>query len=132
MKNFLFGLATYCMLLAQNVFAAVPLKSLSQEEFLEFLKQETTVVIDVRTPREYAAGHVPGAINLPHREIVSGKLTFENFKDKNIVLYCHTGVRAGIVNQYLDKNPSFSIEQVFHLKGDFRAWQARGRVIVKP
>lgn len=32
------------------------------------------VLLDVRSPELFAAGHVPGALNLPHRKIVEGKL----------------------------------------------------------
>ena len=132
MKKFLLNLTILCAFFTQNTLANIPLKSLSQDEFVIFAKEVNTVVIDVRTPREYARGHVPGAINLPHRDIISGKLTFDSFSGKNLVFYCHTGVRVGIVNKYLNKNPSFPREQLFHLKGDFRAWKARGRTIIKP
>ncbi|MGH1439104.1 MAG: rhodanese-like domain-containing protein [Cellvibrionaceae bacterium] len=107
-------------------------KHLSQEVFVEFAQQPDTVVIDVRTKGEYARGYIPGAINMPHRDIISGKISLAAFKDKNVVFYCHTGVRAGIVTQYLDRNPTLSEGKVHHLKGDFRAWQARGKRIVKP
>ncbi|WP_298196551.1 rhodanese-like domain-containing protein [Novosphingobium sp.] len=33
------------------------------------------VLLDVRSPAMYAAGHVPGAINLPHGKIIASKLT---------------------------------------------------------
>lgn len=107
-------------------------KHLSQEAFVDFAQQADTVVIDVRTPREYAKGYIPGAINMPHRDIINGKLSLDAYKDKNVVFYCHTGVRVGIVNQYLERNPTLSYDKVYHLKGDFRAWRARGKTIVKP
>jgi len=131
MKNILFGITTFGMLATQTACSSFS-QSLSQEEFIEFSKKANTVVIDVRTPKEYAKGHVPNAINFPHRQIVSGSLTFDDFVDKNIVLYCHSGIRAGIVDKYLDKNQLFPREQMFHLKGDFRAWRAGGHAIVKP
>ena len=45
------------------------------------------LVIDARTPEVYAAGHVPGAINLPHRTIDAGT-TAGLPRDKVIVTYC--------------------------------------------
>ena len=105
---------------------------LSQEEFSEFSKQPNTIVIDVRTPGEFSAGYIPDAINIPHRDIISGKITLGQYKDKNIVFYCHSGVRAKIVTDYLKLNPSINEQQIFHLKGDFRAWQAKGKTIIRP
>ena len=46
-------------------------------------------VLDVRTPEEFAAGHVPGAVNVPHDQLAS-RLA-EVPKDKDVVLYCQSG-----------------------------------------
>ncbi|WP_175921675.1 rhodanese-like domain-containing protein [Burkholderia latens] len=45
------------------------------------------VLLDVRSPEQFAAGHVPGARNLPHRKIVAGKLT-DYAADTLFVVYC--------------------------------------------
>ncbi|KVX70201.1 rhodanese-like domain-containing protein [Burkholderia stagnalis] len=45
------------------------------------------VLLDVRSPAQYAAGHVPGARNLPHRKIVAGKLA-DYPADMLFVVYC--------------------------------------------
>lgn len=105
---------------------------LSQEEFTQFSQKENTVVIDVRTVREYKAGYIPGAINIPHRDIIAGRATLDKYQDKDIIFYCHSGVRVGIVTDYLEQNPTLKPEHIFHLKGDFRAWRARGKEIIKP
>jgi rhodanese-related sulfurtransferase len=52
-------------------------------------------VVDVRTPAEYAAGHVPGAVNIPYDEI--GRRSAElGPAETPLVLYCHSGRRSGI------------------------------------
>jgi rhodanese-related sulfurtransferase len=53
------------------------------------------VLVDVRTPSEYEAGHVPGARLIPYDQIAAraGELPA---KDRPIVLYCRTGRRTGI------------------------------------
>jgi len=138
MKKLFFGagsigfLGLLVFLWAQSVSASSTFSDLSQDEFTEFSKQPDTVVVDVRTAREYRKGHVPGAINLPHRDILSGKINLDKFSDKNVVFYCHSGVRVGFVSKYLNKNPSLSQTRLFHLQGDFKAWQARGHPIVVP
>nr|WP_057929434.1 rhodanese-like domain-containing protein [Burkholderia ambifaria] len=45
------------------------------------------VLLDVRSPEQFAAGHVPGARNLPHRKIVAGKLAAHP-ADTLFVVYC--------------------------------------------
>ena len=52
------------------------------------------VLIDVRTPEEYAEGHVPGAINLNVKDDNFGKKVSEVDSTKNYYIYCRSGVRA--------------------------------------
>ena len=58
-------------------------------------------IVDVRSPAEYAERHLPGAVNLPIESLES-RLS-ELPRDRPIVLYCHTGVRAGIAAGMLRK-----------------------------
>ena len=52
--------------------------------------------IDVRSASEYASGHVDGAINIPHTEIVEriGEVTDD--KEATLYLYCRSGRRSGV------------------------------------
>lgn len=52
----------------------------------EFDSKQDMIIVDVRTPDAFAAGHITGAINIPEAE-VAGRLA-ELPKDKHIVLYC--------------------------------------------
>lgn len=131
-KKLFVSLFTSIFFIFQSFAVHASLRSITQEEFSSYMTDSNTVIVDVRTPREYARGYIPGAINIPHKDIVSGKVSLEQYADKNIVLYCHSGVRANIVNQYLEKNPAFPKDKLLHLKGDFRAWQARRKPIIKP
>ncbi|WP_230656061.1 rhodanese-like domain-containing protein [Psychrobacter sp. I-STPA10] len=60
-----------------------------------------TVWVDVRSPEEFATGHVLGADNLPHEDIVSLATTQGYAKDDTLLLYCRSGHRAGIARQSL-------------------------------
>ncbi|WP_298955733.1 rhodanese-like domain-containing protein [uncultured Campylobacter sp.] len=57
--------------------------------------KENYLVIDVRSADEYAAGHVKHAINIPLGELESRLDEINDYKDKNVVLYCNTGNRSG-------------------------------------
>lgn len=54
------------------------------------------VVIDVRTPQEYAASHVDGAINIEYGAIAQQIFKAGVTKDDKVILYCRTGHRSGI------------------------------------
>lgn len=57
-------------------------------------------VVDVRTPQEFAAGHVPGAINIPFEEV--GRRAAEvGDPAEPVVLYCRTGRRSGVAAETL-------------------------------
>jgi hypothetical protein len=57
------------------------------EEFKqEFDAREDVMVVDVRVPEAYAAGHIAGAVSIPEAEIANRQAELP--KDKHIVLYC--------------------------------------------
>ena len=57
--------------------------------------KEPTLIVDVRTAQEFAAGHFPGAINIPHEDIVQGIKESNVGKDQTVLLYCRSGNRSG-------------------------------------
>ena len=57
---------------------------------------EEAVYVDVRTPQEFASGHVAGAINIPHTEMPRRWTELEEYRDQPMVVYCRTGRRSGI------------------------------------
>ncbi len=69
-------------------------------------KKEFDMLIDVREPNEYAAGHVPGAINIPRGVIefkIWKKIGFPDKTDtgKKIILYCSLGGRCALAAKSL-------------------------------
>ena len=62
-------------------------------------------IIDVRTPEEYAAGHVEGAVNIPYEQIASGIKTVKGLKkDQPVLVYCRSGRRSAIAKKMLEKD----------------------------
>ena len=57
---------------------------------------EGALLLDVRTPKEYSAGHLEGAKNIPHDQIKARIGELGTDKDRVIVLYCRSGRRTGI------------------------------------
>ena len=86
------------------------------------------VVLDVRTPAEYAEGHVPGAINIPNGELAGRVAELSDAKGRDIVVYCRSGVRAAQALDVLDKA---GFKRLFHLQGDYNRWTEEKRPTVK-
>jgi phage shock protein E len=67
---------------------------------LQDLKNGQKTFVDVRTPEEYAGGHVPGAINIPLDQIQN---RLDEFKDlpRPVVAYCRSGARSDMATSML-------------------------------
>ena len=76
-------------------------QTLSASELKELIDSENEeyILIDVRTKSEYRSGHIPTAINIPHKKIQ------ENTKkippNKLVIVYCKVGARAGTARNKL-------------------------------
>ena len=75
------------------------------------------VIIDVRSPGEFAGGHVEGAINLPIDSITEADILKVAEKDQPIVLYCHSGGRASIVKNKMTEWGFSSVRNLKTLSG---------------
>jgi rhodanese-related sulfurtransferase len=62
------------------------------------------LVIDVRSKQEYDSGHFSTAINIPHDQIENQIKQLDPYRQKQIVLYCHSGNRAAVAEKVLRKN----------------------------
>ena len=81
------------------------------------------VIIDVRTPEEFAGGHIENAINIDYYAS-----TFESDinaldKDKAYLIYCRSGNRSG---QALDIMEDLGFQEVYDLGGGINAWKSAG------
>ena len=59
-------------------------------------------ILSVRSPESYTKGHIPGAINIPWREVVKQENLAKLPKDRQIVVYCYTGHTASQVTALLN------------------------------
>ncbi|MES2917041.1 MAG: rhodanese-like domain-containing protein [Pseudomonadota bacterium] len=89
---------------------------------------EPMLVIDVRSPEEFAAGHVPGALNLPHDRITGSEPQLKEWKQKPVVIYCRSGRRSAIAAGALEQRGFSRLE---HLSGDMQGWEQQGRAVAR-
>jgi len=102
----------------------VPLVSQDQLLARQAKHDPALFLLDVRTPEEFAAGHVPGAVNIPHDQ-VDARLA-QVPRDKDVVLYCRSGHRASLAATVLAKN---GYTRLSHLEGDMNGWVEKGRPV---
>jgi len=99
-------------------------QTISQQELLESLESNPApLILDVRTPREYQGGHVPGAVNLEYRQIPSRLTDLAPAMEREIVVYCEVGPRAQAAQSMLLQA---GFTNVRHLQGDMSAWRRGG------
>ncbi|KUR76732.1 rhodanese-like domain-containing protein [Novosphingobium sp. Fuku2-ISO-50] len=85
------------------------------------IKAQQALVVDVREVDEFAAGHIPGAINMPLSTFQASKLP--DPKGKTLVLNCLGGKRSATA---LDKCVTAQAAVDTHLAGGFGAWKSAG------
>ena len=78
------------------------------------------LILDVRSASEFASGHIPGAINIPHTELPRRIGELHANSDREIVVYCEVGGRAAKAASVL-RGAGYT--DVLHLQGDMRAWR---------
>lgn len=86
-------------------------------------------ILDVREPAEFAAGHLPNAVNIP-RGVLEFKITnHPNFQSQqtNIIVYCQTGGRSALATEALHK---IGYTNAVSMAGGFNAWQAAGYKVI--
>ncbi len=83
--------------------ARAAIKTATAEEVKAAIdKKEKMVILDVRDPQEYGAGHLPGAINVSRGTLewgIWGKVTDQNAK---IYVYCKTAGRSALATKTLN------------------------------
>jgi rhodanese-related sulfurtransferase len=80
-------------------------------------------VLDVRTPAEYAAGHVRGATNIPFNEVGRRVSELDSLRKRPLSVYCGHGPRAWMAGVVLRRHGFRSIR---FLSGHMAAWRRAG------
>lgn len=104
---------------------------LSPEQAYQLLQQRQSdpnfIILDVRTPQEFMAGHIPGARNLDFYAPDFQTRLAQLPKDKVYFIYCNSGNRSG---QTLTLMRRLGFQEVYELRGGIQAWFRGGYPIV--
>jgi len=88
------------------------------------------VIVDVREPEEWSAGHIPGAIHVPKSYLESRIEGAIPDREKHVVLYCASGNRSAWAARTLTEDLGY--EHVESMTGGFTLWKDRGYEVETP
>jgi rhodanese-related sulfurtransferase len=94
-------------------------ENISVDEVKNIANDKNTMIIDVRQPYEYSAGHIPGAKLIPLSEI--GNRLAEIDKNKTIVVVCASGARSARASAILGK----AGYKVYNMLGGMSSWTGK-------
>jgi len=92
------------------------------------INKEDALILDVREPAEFNAGHILNARNIPLGELEKRAGELSKWKDKPIVISCATGNRSSSALGVLKKQ---GFERAVNLAGGFAAWKQAGLPVGK-
>lgn len=121
MRNFLLLLSL--LLILSSPALAADYKNLNVDQFDKMRASKTNVVLDVRTKKEYDAGHIPGAVLIDFNSPDFAKNVAALDKDKTYLVHCAAGGRSAKASA---KMISLNFKNVYNLEGGYRAWEKAG------
>jgi rhodanese-related sulfurtransferase len=101
---------------------------LSITEAVQLINRRDPLVLDVREPGEYNAGHIAGAKHIPVGALKSRLAEVDKWKDKPVLVHCASGNRSHGAASTLK---AAGFKQVFNLQGGMNAWQQAGMPVEK-
>jgi len=117
------------MLLWPYVRRATGGPSVSPSQATQLINREDAMLIDVREPGEYGAGHILGAKNVPMSRVDTGGADIAGKrKDRPVILYCDSGNRSAKAAAVL-RGQGYT--RVLNLSGGTGAWQQAGLPVEK-
>ena len=97
---------------------------LDRETVKRGLQDGTILLVDVREPHEFAAGHIPGSVSMPLSTFDPGAIPIE--EGKRVVFSCAAGIRSVRAIEFAQ---AFGHDIREHYKGGFKDWSMSGEDI---
>ena len=101
---------------------------ISADSLKKMLNNEHGILLDVRTPQEFAEGHLPGAINIDYKNEGFSAALDKLDKTKQYEVYCRSGHRSGESAVMMTKK---GFKKVYDLEGGILKWQEKGFETIK-
>lgn len=95
----------------------------------KLIADKKVVILDVRTPAEFAAGHLAGATNIDFKDKDFQAKLGQLDKNQPYLVHCGAGGRSAKACEAMS---GFDFKSVYDLKGGLKAWESAGKPVVKP
>src|SRR4051812_33059849 len=103
------------------------IRTLGARELQALAAEETVDIVDVREPREWATGHIPGARLLPLDQLRADPE--RTLPREPVVFVCAKGARSQVAAKIAERR---GLTNIYSLEGGTRAWREAGLPIVMP
>lgn len=123
MKASFFAMTTTLLLAicCQSCFAQEVVKVLPASDYKIKLAQDSTIqLVDVRTPEEFATGHIDGAMNINYWGDDFQTAIQKLDKKRPVLLYCKSGVRSSKAAAVMQK---LGFTELYNLEGGYLTWK---------
>jgi rhodanese-related sulfurtransferase len=96
------------------------LASVSPQDAVRAMNQGA-LVLDIRQPGDFSAGHLSGARQMPSDQILTAGETLKKYKEKPVLVYCERGAVSPAASRQLAAQ---GFTKAVHLRGGVAAWRA--------
>jgi phage shock protein E len=100
-----------------NAFLNLDVKSFAEK----IMKDKEVIILDVRTPAEFAEGAIKGAINIDVNASNFKEKVSTLDKEKSYLIYCRSGMRSVKACNIMSEN---GYRQLYNLLGGYQAWSS--------
>lgn len=122
MKKLLLLMSFFSSFYTTSAQSSDAISVLNKTQFAQAIQGEDTILIDVRTPEEYAEGAIKGSVNIDFfNQQAFIKQISSLDKNKPVYLYCRSGNRSMKAARQL---VSLGFEKVYDLAGGYMAWSS--------
>jgi rhodanese-related sulfurtransferase len=101
---------------------------INSKEAFELIQNKEVLILDVRTPGEYAQGHIKNSILIPVQVLSTDYKKILDYRKKTIFIYCRSGNRSVVASNILISN---GFENLYNLKNGIKEWVKQGFAIEK-
>ena len=110
--------------------AAAKVENIKPEQFDALRKADTnsTVVLDVRTKKEYREGHIPGSVLIDFNADDFEQQVAKLDKSKTYLVHCASGGRSARACKKMDQ---LGFQKLYNLEGGMGAWEKAGKPVKK-
>jgi rhodanese-related sulfurtransferase len=98
------------------------------DEFDKLRANKEAVVLDVRTEKEFKAGHIPGALNVDFKAADFDQQVGKLDKNKTYLVHCAGGVRSASASKKME---AAGFKSIYDLAPGFKGWEKAGKPVEK-